>query len=261
MSTSYHRISIVCLIVIAVSVIACIGWSRVEFRRLLLAVICGRIFFFFFSLLARRRLSEVFERRNVRQTMALNFVQRSGSAAMKYAVASSWVVRQRFCVDRPRTCFAVDWLPFFFFFKSPRNRARGIFTGVARSARGEKGLEKVYARKESPLLDTNNVIGKTADTSVQTYIEVDDKVRFEVFTQVVRIENVKCSRPPIEIFERQPIENVSIKLDMATLFYYRTIESNRFCYASITLVRHRWVDQHFFISWHLSNQIFLSIDV
>lgn len=59
------------------------------------------------------------------------------------------------------------------------NSSQGLFTGAARSAKGggDKRLENVYAKKEPSLLDTNNVIGKTADTSVQNYIEVNDKVR------------------------------------------------------------------------------------
>lgn len=55
-------------------------------------------------------------------------------------------------------------------------RSKGVFTGVVRSAKEEKGLEKVYARKESLLLNTDNVIGRTSDSSIQTYIEVDNKV-------------------------------------------------------------------------------------
>lgn len=72
-------------------------------------------------------------------------------------------------------------------FFSLSNSSQGLFTEAARSAKGggggDKRLENVYAKKESPLLDTNNIIGKTADTSVQNYIEVNDKVRllFYVF--------------------------------------------------------------------------------
>lgn len=53
---------------------------------------------------------------------------------------------------------------------------RGLFTGAVRLAKEDKGLEQVYTKKESLLLDTNNVIGKTPNTSVQNYIEVDSKV-------------------------------------------------------------------------------------
>lgn len=49
-------------------------------------------------------------------------------------------------------------------------------TGAVHFAKGDQGLEKVYEKKESLLLDTNNVIGKTSNTSVQNYIEVDSKV-------------------------------------------------------------------------------------
>lgn len=84
--------------------------------------------------------------------------------------------RARSRVVCPKVVFR--WVTVWFF--SVKNSSQGLFTGAARSAKGGDGdnrLEKVYAKKESLLLDTNNVIGKTADTSVQNYIEVDDKVR------------------------------------------------------------------------------------
>lgn len=53
---------------------------------------------------------------------------------------------------------------------------RGLFTGAVQLAKEDKELKEVYAKKESLLLDTNNVIGKSSNTSVQNYIEVDSKV-------------------------------------------------------------------------------------
>lgn len=54
----------------------------------------------------------------------------------------------------------------------------GLFTGAVQSAKEGKGLEKIYAKKESLLLDANNIIGKTSNTSIQNYIEVDNQVRY-----------------------------------------------------------------------------------
>lgn len=75
---------------------------------------------------------------------------------------------------------------------------RGLFTGAVRSAKEDKGLEQVYAKKESLLLDTNNVIGKSANTSVQNYIEVDNKVDLSTVTGVpeehVKTRLVKISK-------------------------------------------------------------------
>lgn len=53
---------------------------------------------------------------------------------------------------------------------------RGLFTAAVQLAKEDKELKEVYAKKESLLLDTNNVIGKSSNTSVQNYIEVDSKV-------------------------------------------------------------------------------------
>jgi len=64
---------------------------------------------------------------------------------------------------------------------------RGLFTGAVQLAKEDKGLEQVYAKKESLLLDTNNVIGKTSNTSVQNYIEVDNKVCTQCYTKTGRI--------------------------------------------------------------------------
>lgn len=49
-------------------------------------------------------------------------------------------------------------------------------TGAVHFTKGDQSLEKVYDKKESLLLETNSVIGKTSDTSIQNYIEVDSKV-------------------------------------------------------------------------------------
>jgi hypothetical protein len=49
-------------------------------------------------------------------------------------------------------------------------------TGTLHLAKSDRGLEKIYDKKESLPLETNIVIGKTSDTSVQNYIEVDSKV-------------------------------------------------------------------------------------
>lgn len=63
-----------------------------------------------------------------------------------------------------------------------------MFTGAVRSAKEDKGLEQVYVKKESLLLDTNNVIGKTANTSVQNYIEVDNKVCHSVIQKIIEFK-------------------------------------------------------------------------
>lgn len=63
-----------------------------------------------------------------------------------------------------------------------------MFTGAVRSAKEDKGLEQVYVKKESLLLDTNNVIGKTANTSVQNYIEVDNKVCHSVIQKMIEFK-------------------------------------------------------------------------
>jgi len=63
-----------------------------------------------------------------------------------------------------------------------------LFTGAVRSAKEDKGLEQVYVKKESLLLDTNNVIGKTANTSVQNYIEVDNKVCHSVIQKMIEFK-------------------------------------------------------------------------
>lgn len=75
-------------------------------------------------------------------------------------------------MSNPKTLVSFD------FYTLRLDRAKGFFTGAVRTAKkGEnKGLEKVYEKKEALLLDTNNIIGKTSDASVQNYIEVDSKV-------------------------------------------------------------------------------------
>lgn len=90
--------------------------------------------------------------------MAFNLIRRTGNSAIKSAVASS--------VNN------------------------GLFTGTVQSAKEDKGLEKVYAKKEVLLLDTNNIIGKTPNTSIQNYIEVDSKVDLSAVTGVPE-EHVK----------------------------------------------------------------------
>ncbi|CAI6349993.1 unnamed protein product [Macrosiphum euphorbiae] len=76
--------------------------------------------------------------------------------------------------------------------------SRGLFTGAVQLAKEDKGLEQVYTKKESLLLDTNNVIGKTSNTSVQNYIEVDNKVDLSSVTGVpeehVKTRLVKISK-------------------------------------------------------------------
>jgi len=95
-------------------------------------------------------------------------MKRAGNTAIKSAVASSSV------------------------------SSRGLFAGVVLSAKRNDGLEKVYEKKESLLLDANNVMGKTSDTSVQNYIEVDDKVVLSPVTGVpeehVKTRLVKISK-------------------------------------------------------------------
>jgi NADH dehydrogenase (ubiquinone) Fe-S protein 4 len=75
---------------------------------------------------------------------------------------------------------------------------RGLFTGAVQLAKEDKGLEQVYTKKESLLLDTNNVIGKTSNTSVQNYIEVDSKVDLSSVTGIpeehVKTRLVKISK-------------------------------------------------------------------
>ncbi|KAL4131456.1 hypothetical protein QTP88_008767 [Uroleucon formosanum] len=81
---------------------------------------------------------------------------------------------------------------------SSTSATRGLFTGAVQLAKEDKELKEVYAKKESLLLDTNNVIGKSSNTSVQNYIEVDSKVDLSSVTGVpeehVKTRLVKISK-------------------------------------------------------------------
>lgn len=64
------------------------------------------------------------------------------------------------------------------------------------AAEKKDSLERVYVKKEMLLMDANNVIGKTSDTSVQNYIEVDGKVRWArfgfFFFGLARVTKIIC---------------------------------------------------------------------
>ncbi|XP_025409783.1 NADH dehydrogenase [ubiquinone] iron-sulfur protein 4, mitochondrial [Sipha flava] len=83
--------------------------------------------------------------------MALNLIKQTGSKAIQNAMVSS---------------------------------RKGLMTGTLHLAKSDRGLEKIYDKKESLPLETNIVIGKTSDTSVQNYIEVDSKVDLSSVTGV-----------------------------------------------------------------------------
>jgi len=118
--------------------------------------------------------------------MALNIVVRPGTVAFKNAVAQS---------------------------------ARGLFGGVARSAKEDRSVKTVDAKKEPLLLDTDNVIGKTADTSVQSYIEVDSKVDLSSVTGIpeehVQTRLVKISKSTKNVMQSgtENIQNWVMEFD------------------------------------------------